>query len=317
MHEGNKLQWSIAPRECGLVFAAAQLWVGENDSGEAVSWVSGARYATTAGGAYCHISLYLTREDLRGRGLGSELWARMLHDTAGCARGLDSVREGVAHYARKGFAVAFDLPLFSCDVAAVGAALARSAAAADGKAAIVDDAFSACSAMDAATTLSTVSGPALSGEALAAIVAYDASVTGCDRGAFYAAHALASDAVVCVARDAVNARVVGMCVVVPSLDAGEYELAPLLADSPRLALRLAAAAVSALPPDAVSVSLWPPSTHAAAMALARDVLGAKQPLDFDGLVRMYDSGEGGGCTGGGLSSSSCDRVFSVASPEFG
>jgi GNAT superfamily N-acetyltransferase len=71
--------------------------------GEIVAVVSCALY----GEAYAFIGFYIVRPDLRGGGLGSELFDRALARADGRAVGLDGVLEQQAYYERRGFEPAY------------------------------------------------------------------------------------------------------------------------------------------------------------------------------------------------------------------
>jgi len=290
--EGNLLQWNIAAREARVLLAASQVYVCEQDAPaaapeeatrSALGWISSTRYPSSHGGAvrsqqdYVHVSLYLTRAAHRGAGVGSVVWRHMMESSAGCCHGLDAVADSVRHYEARGFRIAFRLPLYF----ATAAAMLRAAAEQAAVEVAVGTAVAATEAPkdEGAVDLHVIEAPA-AGESLThlsplwdALVEYDGVVTGVRRGPLLRAHALdGGDAHTVVAVRTGSGAVCGYCTRVAD-DSGSAELSPLIADSPSIARRLAAAAAAGLPADA-AVAFWPPAANPHALAVATSSWGA-------------------------------------------
>lgn len=78
-------------------------FIGAFVDGEMVAGISAVAY----GRSYGFIGLYISREDMRGRGHGKAVWEAGMAHLDGRTIGLDGVDEQVENYRRKGFAPAY------------------------------------------------------------------------------------------------------------------------------------------------------------------------------------------------------------------
>lgn len=81
----------------------AEGFIGAFVDGEMVGGISAVAYGTT----YGFIGLYISREDMRGRGHGKAVWEAGMAHLNGRTIGLDGVDEQFENYRRKGFAPAY------------------------------------------------------------------------------------------------------------------------------------------------------------------------------------------------------------------
>lgn len=81
----------------------AEGFIGAFVDGEMVAGISAVAYGTS----YGFIGLYISREDMRGRGHGKAVWEAGMAHLEGRTIGLDGVDEQFENYRRKGFAPAY------------------------------------------------------------------------------------------------------------------------------------------------------------------------------------------------------------------
>lgn len=110
MDRGNEEAWNQGIHDAPLFYNADPkgFWkVVSIADGAMLACVSGVMYAAAEGSRpFGFIGYYITRRDLRGRGLGLPLFQHALHDLAarGCETvGLDGVREQESNYVKSGF----------------------------------------------------------------------------------------------------------------------------------------------------------------------------------------------------------------------
>ena len=258
----------VAPEraaQTAVVWAAAEGWDPGLDDGErflaadrdafigvegADGEVAGTVSCALYGDGYAFIGFYIVREDLRGRGIGTQVFALALERAAGRAIGLDGVLEQEALYASLGFEPAHR----SARWAGTG---------------IAGPAPDGLVALDAV--------------ALAELAAYDRPVFGAPREAFLGAWTSGRPAGHALAARTDDGTLRGYAVLRPT--AGGAKVGPLFADDPDTAERLLAGLRAAAGPE-TTVFLDVPGANPSAAALAARTLDA--PV-FE-AVRMYRGG---------------------------
>lgn len=304
--EGNKLDWGLTRREAQTLLHSSTLHTltvpGPPPPSQVVSWISATTYPSSdleSTETYSHISLFLTREGFRGKGYGREMWEAGVTHSPSTSLGLDSVDETIDYYKTKGFHVAFHLPLYTLSGGACAGALQRAVQA--GSTAGQDVA-------DFTKEELNVTYEEYSPSLLPVITQYDSHVAGVQRGRMLECHL--SGLPHAKAFVALRERVCVGYIIAVQEEEGEkdWEIAPLIADTPRIALCLLAMLGQHIQGDA-ELAIWPPAANPMALALVTAVLGGVQNPLFSGLTRMYK---------GPLSTSArVERVYGVVSPEFG
>lgn len=300
--EGNKLDWGLTRREAQTLLHSSTLHTltvpGHPPPSQVVSWLSTTTYPSSdleSTETYSHISLFLTREGFRGKGYGREMWEAGVTHSPSTSLGLDSVDETIDYYKTKGFHVAFHLPLYTLSGVACAGALQRAVqAGSTGQGVFTKEELN-------------VTYEEYSPSLLPVITQYDSQVAGVQRGRMLECHLSGPPhARAFVALQ--EGKCVGYIVAVQGEGEKDWEIAPLIADTPRIALCLVAMLGQHIQGDA-ELAIWPPAANPLALALIIAVLGGVQNPHFSGLTRMYK----------GLLSTSArvERVYGVVSPEFG
>ncbi|CAH1653475.1 MULTISPECIES: GNAT family N-acetyltransferase [unclassified Chelatococcus] len=96
--------WNPGLHDAAVFHATdAEGFIGAFVDGEMVAGIAAVAYGTS----YGFVGLYISREDMRGRGHGKAVWDAGMAYLAGRTIGLDGVDEQFENYRRKGFAPAY------------------------------------------------------------------------------------------------------------------------------------------------------------------------------------------------------------------
>lgn len=272
---GNAEEWDQGRFDAPLYFSVDPngFWKSvSTETGEMLASVSGVVYGPAAGGesrSFGFIGYYMTRPELRGRGLGLPLFMHALGDlrARGCATiGLDAVLAQENNYIKSGFLTRYRHVRYALKPESLGRAACTSAAAAG-----------------APSSLQLVPWSALPFEDFANL---DGSWFGAARPAVLRGLMAYPGAVCIAALDSSSGTILGYGALREAAD--DWRIGPLFVSprSPAAALALLHALVSAAPASA-TVVIDVPATQGAAVSLLRDGLGAVVDVE---LARMYTDG---------------------------
>lgn len=270
---GNAEDWDQGRFDAALYFAVDSRGFWKSvcpETGDMLASVSGVCYDPVPGGEpFGFIGYYLTRPDLRGRGLGLPLFMHALRDlrARGCVTiGLDAVLAQETNYVKSGFTTRYRQVRYGLKAESPGRA-ACAAAAAGG----------------APASVRLVPWSALSFEDFAAL---DRSWFGAARPTILRGLMAYPGAVCLAACDAASGAILGYGALREAAD--DWRIGPLFAAPGHgaAAITLLHALVAAAPASA-TVVIDVPDTHAAAVSALRDGLGAVVEVE---LARMYTDG---------------------------